>query len=62
MPLPRSFVRNGLQNGIVRKQRIAGKIHLRNQAANESATEKRKVNMRRAPGIANDCARDKLLA
>ena len=49
--LPRLFIRNRLQNGIIRKERIAGKIHLRNQSRDECRPKQRKVDMRRAPCI-----------
>src|SRR5215813_7134929 len=50
-PLPRPFVWNRLEDGIVSEERIAGKIHLRDQPRGEGRTEKRKVYMGRPPGI-----------
>src|SRR5256714_13509876 len=49
--LPGFFVGDGLKDRIKGKKRIAGKIHLRNQAGGEGWPENRKVNVRRPPGI-----------
>src|ERR1700730_5064763 len=49
--IARALVRDTVKNGISRQQRISGKIHLRDQAREQPRAEKRKVNVRRAPGI-----------
>src|SRR5580698_7523019 len=49
--LPRAFVGNRLPDWIVLEQRIAGKIHLRNQSRCKRRTEQRKMNMRRPPRV-----------
>src|SRR5437016_11349663 len=48
---PGLFIGDGLKDRIESKERIAGKIHLRNQAGGEGWSEDRKVNMCRPPGI-----------
>ncbi len=40
-----------MKDGIECEQRIAGKIHLRDQPSGERGAEKRKVNVLRAPGV-----------
>src|SRR4029077_9821847 len=49
--MARVLVRNALENGIKRKQRISGKIHLGDQARKQARSKERKVNVCRAPGI-----------
>src|SRR5258708_34768874 len=50
-PMPCALVRDGLENGVVGEKRIAGKIHLRNQARGECGPEERKMNVGRTPGV-----------
>src|SRR5215469_1611391 len=45
------FIGRAIENRIKTEQRIAGKIHLRDEARGEGGPEKRKVYVRRAPGV-----------
>ena len=47
----RRFIGDAIEYRIVREQRVAGKIHLRDHAGGESRTENGEVNMRGAPGV-----------
>ena len=49
--LARVFIGNAVKNRIERQQRISRKIHLRDQAREQSGTEEREVNVRGAPSI-----------
>ena len=46
-----AFVGGAVEDRIVGHQRIAGEIHLRDQARGESGAEDGKVNVRGAPGV-----------
>src|SRR5579864_7052336 len=45
------LVRDAIEDGVERKQRISGKIHLRDQAREQPRAKKRKVNVRGTPGV-----------
>ena len=47
----RGFIADAIENGIVRQQRVAGKIHLRDETGGERRTENGEMNMRGAPGV-----------
>src|SRR5215471_2633867 len=49
--LPGSLVRDGLKDWIEGKERVAGKIHLRDQARREGRTKDREVNVSRPPRV-----------
>src|SRR5271155_1800299 len=49
--LPCFLLRDGLKNRIERKERVAGKIHLRHQARNERPSENGEMDVRRPPRI-----------
>ena len=49
--LPRARVGNRLQHRIVRKQRIVGEEHLRDQPRQERRAEDREMDVRRTPGV-----------
>src|SRR5260370_10874506 len=49
--IARVLVGDAVKNGVKGQQRIPRKIHLRDQAREQSRAKKRKVNVRRAPGI-----------
>src|SRR5580658_10730038 len=49
--LPCFLVRDGFKNGIESKQRVARKIHLRDQAREKRSSENGEVNVRRPPCI-----------
>src|SRR5271156_1074151 len=45
------FIRDAVEEGIERLQRVAGKIHLRDQPGEDPRAKERKMNMRGAPRI-----------
>src|SRR5207244_10126253 len=49
--IARVFIRNAIKDRIKWQQGISRKIHLRHQTREQPSTEKRKMNVRRAPGI-----------
>jgi hypothetical protein len=48
---PRRFIRRAIKYRIKFQQRVTGKVHLRHQPRGKCRTKKRKMNMRRAPGV-----------
>src|ERR1700676_3270347 len=50
-PVARFLIVRAIENGVVRNQRIARKIHLRYQTRGKRRTEERKMNVRRPPRI-----------
>src|SRR5271154_5129619 len=50
-PLPGWFVGYRLKDGIICQERVAGKIHLCDQAGGECASEERKMDVGWTPGI-----------
>ena len=57
-PFARGTVGDAVEDRIKSQKRIAGKIHLSNQASGETRTEKAEVNMILAATHCDDCATD----
>src|SRR5271154_5351883 len=50
-PVAGLFIGGAVEDGIERQQRVAWKIHLGHQPSGKGRTEKRKMNVRRPPGV-----------